>query len=125
MNDNFFGKGFITQMVESRPEGSVGMSKLGWALLGGLASIGCAAGAAGGGELGKPIAQFPSRSDLESVASAAPPIAKPAEGLADAESWQTEAPPVAQAQYPAETSWDKLMVEAARGHGNSVALAPE
>jgi len=99
------------------------MWKLAWVLLGGLAAVGCAGGA--GGELGKPIAQFPSRGDLESVARTPSPVTKPMEGLADAESWQTETPPVAQAQYPDETAWDKLMLEAARGHGNPVALAPE
>jgi len=30
------------------------------------------------------------------------------------------AAPVAQARYPEETNWDKLMIEAARGHGNPV-----
>jgi hypothetical protein len=90
-----------------------------------LAGVGCAGGASGGGELGKPIAQFPSRSDLESVARTPSPVTKQVEGLADAESWQTETPPVAQAKYPEETVWDKLLIEAARGHGNPLVLAPE
>lgn len=97
------------------------MSRLGWALLGGLICIGCVGG--GGGELGKPVAQFPTRGELESLTGNQPPATTPSTpGLVDADSWQTEAP-IAQAQYPEETSWDKLLVDAARGQG--VKLAPE
>jgi len=102
------------------------MSKFGWLLLGGLSCVACAGGASGGGgQLGKPIAQFPSRGELDRVAREPTPLTKPPEGLADAERWQTESLPPAQPQYPEETTWDKLMVEAVRGHGNPVSLAPE
>src|SRR6478736_1522660 len=102
------------------------MSKFGWLLLGGLSCVACAGGASGGGgQLGKPIAQFPSRGELDRVAREPTPLTKPPEGLADAERWQTESLPPAQPQYPEETTWDKLMVEAVRGHGHTVSLAPE
>ena len=102
------------------------MSRLGWALLGGVMCVACVGGTGGGGELGKPVAVFPSRGDLEGVAAKPAPVAEQSmPGLVDADSWQTDVPAVAPAQYPEETSWDKLMIEAVRGHGNPVVLSPE
>jgi hypothetical protein len=74
------------------------MSRLGWLFVGGLVCIGCVSGGSGGGELGKPVAQFPTRGDLESVVKSQPPVtaASPA-GLVDVENWQTEAPTAAPA----------------------------
>ena len=102
------------------------MLRLGWALLGGWLCMACVGGAGGSNELGKPVSVFPSRADLESVAGKlAPASDQSMPGLVDADSWQTDVPPVAQAQYPEENSWDSLLIEAARGHGNPVVLSPE
>lgn len=102
------------------------MSRLGWAVSFALVCVGCVGGGGGSGGLGKPVAQFPSRGDLESVAGSAPPADKASTpGLVDADSWQTEAPPAAQAAYPEESAWDKLLVESVRGHASPVVLSPE
>jgi hypothetical protein len=53
------------------------------------------------------------------------PVAKQTEGLVDADSWQVEAPAAPGIPYPEETTWDNLMIDAARGHGNAVVLSPE
>src|SRR6187402_3601426 len=102
------------------------MSRLGWAFLLWWLCVGCLGGGGGSGGLGKPVAQFPSRGDLESVAGTAPPAVKPSTpGLVDADAWQTEAPPVTQAAYPVENAWDQLLIESVRGHAGPVAPSPE
>jgi len=96
------------------------MKWLNWAVLGLL----CAA-CGGGSGVGRPIAEFPSSSDLEDVAGSgkaqAPAAAK---DVADVDTWQMQAPDV-QTQYPSETGWDKQVVAAAAVHGNGVRLSPE
>ncbi|HEX6766365.1 MAG TPA: hypothetical protein VF103_12825, partial [Polyangiaceae bacterium] len=77
-----------------------------------LASVAC-----GGGGLGKPVATFPSKGDLEEVMSAQ---AKPVAQMKTVEvpSWriETRVPPVGSA-YPAETAWDRMLATAVAQKG--------
>jgi hypothetical protein len=85
----------------------------------------CAACGGGAGELGKPVAVFPSQADLNGVASSGPVTPKGASGMADVDSWQMQAPEAQQAQYPTDTTWDKLVVSAAQAHKSSVVLSAQ
>ncbi|HWZ87721.1 MAG TPA: hypothetical protein VNW92_02690 [Polyangiaceae bacterium] len=94
-----------------------------WAVLvGGLSVTAC--GGPGGG-LGKPVALFPSQADLNDVASGTAVTPKGADGIADVDSWQMQAPAAAERQYPTDTTWDKLVVSTAQAHGNGVTLSAQ
>lgn len=82
-----------------------------------------ACGGAGGGDLGKPVALFPSKADLSGLAAGTAPSAKGAPGMTDVDHWQTQAPDLQQAQYPQETPWDKLALGTAQAHGASTSLS--
>lgn len=78
-----------------------------------LASVACG----GGGGLGTPVAVFPSRGDLEEVASGEAKAVTPMKTV-DVPSWriETEVPEVGSA-YPAETVWDRLLAAYVTEHG--------
>jgi len=92
-----------------------------------VAAVGgwCAACGGGAGELGKPVALFPSRADLNDLVGSGPVTPKGATDRADVDSWQMQAAAANAAGYPSETTWDKLVVTAAQAHAGSVTLAPE
>src|SRR5438552_414764 len=101
------------------------MKRFVWAVaVGGSFCAACGAGAGAGGELGKPVALFPSQAELNDAASGQHATPKGATGMADVDSWHM-APAAPPAQYPTETTWDKLVVAAAQAHGNGVTLSPE
>jgi hypothetical protein len=77
----------------------------------GVSLIGCGGGASGG--LGKPIAQFPSRDDLEDVAESEAAPLRPVKTL-EVPRWDV-APEslVAEGSYPAETPLDSMIASAA------------
>jgi hypothetical protein len=90
-------------------------------LLGTLGTVGCG----GGGGLGRPVAEFPSNTALQEVASRP---AKPLTPLAtvDVDRWQLETPvAAADATYPNETSWDQRLSAAVAGRGNAIKLSKE
>jgi len=91
-----------------------------WTIVGSLSCAAC-----GGGGVGKPIAQFPSQADLESVASGTPGTPKGAAGMADVDTWQMQPTAPQSAQYPNENNWDKLALATAEAHGSSVKLSAE
>ncbi len=102
------------------------MKRFVWVVVGGVLSVGCMAGAGGGGgEPGRPIAQFPSRADVESVAASQPTSApKGADNVADVDHWDMHSPATAQPDYPNETKWDDALLSKAKDPSNKVSLSP-
>ncbi|HTA90591.1 MAG TPA: hypothetical protein VK745_13470 [Polyangiaceae bacterium] len=97
------------------------MKWLHWAAVGGLSCAACG----GAGDLGRPVAVFPSQADLNGVASGGAVTPKGASGMADVDSWQMQAPEAEQPQYPSDTTWDKLLISAVQAHNNSVSLSAQ
>ena len=77
----------------------------------GVSLVGCAGGGSAG--LGRPIAEFPSRDDLEDVAESEPVPLRPTKTL-EVPRWEV-APEslVAEGAYPAETPYDAMLASAA------------
>lgn len=90
-----------------------------YAVLGGASCVACG----GAGEVGKPIAQFPSQADLNGLAASQPAALKSEAGMANVDSWDMQAP-VAAPQYPTETTWDRLVTDTGRSRGGRVVLSP-
>jgi hypothetical protein len=82
--------------------------KLQWVgLLVGMTVVGCGSG------VGRPVAQFPSKAELEKVA-AQPARPKTRLKTAPIETWQLAAQPAAvDSAYPSETTWDRLLLQTA------------
>src|SRR5882724_4135630 len=99
------------------------MKRFLWAVAGGWSCLACVGSGGGGGELGKPVALFPSQSDLNQVASSAPVTPKGAVGIADVDQWQMQAPTAGLSEYPTETTWDQLLVNSVQAHGVGVTLS--
>ncbi|HZU85560.1 MAG TPA: hypothetical protein VE987_21670 [Polyangiaceae bacterium] len=79
--------------------------------------------ACGGGGIDRPIAQFPSKAELQRLAER-PAGAVPTFDAATTDRWTIETPvPPPGAAYPTETTWDRMLVGA--NSGASVRLAPE
>lgn len=92
-----------------------------WAAVGGLA---CAACGGSAGELGKPVALFPSQSDLNQVTSSGPVTPKGAANMVDVDRWQMQTQAPNTAPYPSETTLDRLVLSAAQAHAGNVSLSP-
>ncbi len=96
------------------------------AVLGGLSCIGCvgATGGAGvgGGQVGKPVALFPSQADLNRVASQPVDTPKSSVDMADVDSWQMQQP-ADTPQYPSDTTWDQLVLKSNEAQGKHATLS--
>lgn len=80
-----------------------------------LVGLAWACTACGGGGLGQPVNQFPSKAELE---HAVVPDAAPALKLktVEVDQWSIETPAAApEAKYPVETAWDRLLIELVQG----------
>ncbi|HEY3493495.1 MAG TPA: hypothetical protein VGK73_02370 [Polyangiaceae bacterium] len=89
----------------------------GWVVL----SLGTGCG--GGGGLGKPVAEFPSKAELRDMIATR---AEPVESLktASVSSWKLEAKvPAPGAAYPAETPWDRVFARAVSETGGGALSA--
>jgi hypothetical protein len=77
----------------------------------GLGLVAVCVGCGGGGGLGRPVAVFPSKSDIESVmGDEAKPVAQVK--TVDVPSWTIQTPvPAPDADYPAETAWDHYFAQ--------------
>ncbi len=102
------------------------MKRAACALLGGFWCVGCVGpsvvGGVGGGQLGKPVAVFPSQAELNRVASQPVETPKSSVDMADVDSWQMQQP-ADTPQYPSETTWDRLVVKSNEANGNRMTLS--
>lgn len=87
-----------------------------------ILASGCLAN--GGGSLGKPVSSFPSRAELDAVASV--PL-KPGEPLRveSVDSWSLALEGAAASTYPRDNRWDELLVKVAESSRGGLTASPE